>query len=78
MKILKLFWTRDIFNLLADNFQIRDTGVTSYPTYQTWASFLAVVFKNSIHSGRLFLKFILWKRSMVILPVSWAKKYSCS
>lgn len=44
--ILKLFWTREMFTLLADGFQLAESGLSAEPTPSVWASFLAVILKG--------------------------------
>ena len=50
VNILKLMWPRNFFCLLADNFQMRDTGFKEEPSFPMWSSFLAVILKGSFYN----------------------------
>lgn len=52
--LLKLMWTRTVFNLLVDNFQLRDCNLPNEPTYLMWASFMGVILKSSFYNCASF------------------------
>lgn len=39
MNILKLFWTREVYSLLIDKFQIGESSFDKEPTFEIWANF---------------------------------------
>lgn len=54
LNILKVFWNRDVFSLLADNFQMEASKFKEEPTFIMWSKFLSVVLRGSFFNCSSF------------------------
>lgn len=54
INLLKLMWNRDVYNILADNFQLGESGFNKESTFSMWIEFLAVVLQKCFYNCASF------------------------